>query len=145
MDISPTTKDYHISTEPFDFDNKLIHSYLSKESYWGGGATLAEVEDLTANSLCYGVYLGTQQVGFASVETDFESFAYLSDIFILEPHRGQGLSQWLIGTILSDPAMQAVDSWMLMTDDAHGLYEKFGFKAVEGSTGQMERTGSTHY
>lgn len=133
------SKGYQISTDPVRFDIPLIHHYLSKESYWGGEATLEEVDELTQHSLCYGVYLGDQQIGFASVETDYESFAYLSDIFILQEHRGLGLSIWLVETVLANPDLRDMESWMLLTDDAQGLYERFGFVAVPGSPGQMER------
>ncbi|MCB0518171.1 MAG: GNAT family N-acetyltransferase [Lewinellaceae bacterium] len=133
---------YFISTDPGKLDRDLIHRFLSKDSYWAEGTTIKEVGDTMEGSLCYGVYFGEQQIGFASVETDYSSYAYLTDIFIVETFRGQGLSQWLIETILAHPDLQELDSWMLITEDAHTLYEKFGFKAVPGSPGLMERLKS---
>lgn len=131
---------YTISTDPSLLDIELIHKFLSEDSYWAEGATHEEVSDTTEGSLCFGIYLEDgQQVGFASVETDYSSFAYLTDIFILEEFRGRGLSQWLIETIMAHPQLQDMESWMLVTDDAQKLYEKFGFKPVVGSPGYMER------
>ncbi len=128
-----------ISTDPTKFDKKLIHKFLSEDSYWAEGTTSEEVGDTVDDSLCFGIYQNGEQVGFAAVETDFASFAYLTDIFILEEFRGQGLSQWLIETAIAHPDLQDLESWMLVTDDAGTLYEKFGFKPVAGSPGHMER------
>lgn len=130
---------FTISTDPALLDIDLIHKFLSKESYWAGAATLAEVGETVEDSLCFGVYFEKKQIGFASVETDFASFAYLTDIFILGSFRGQGLSQWLIEAIIAHPDLQDLESWMLVTDGAQGLYEKFGFKPVPGNPGHMER------
>ncbi len=130
---------FTISTDPSKLDKSLIHRFLSEDSYWAEGTTVNEVGDTMDGSLCFGVYRGELQVGFASVETDYASYAYLTDIFIVEEYRGQGLSQWLIETILSHPDLQDLDSWMLITEDAQGLYEKFGFRAIPGSPGHMER------
>ena len=132
---------FTISTDPSKLDREMIHRFLSEDSYWAEGMTEGEVGDTMDGSLCYGVYRDELQVGFASVETDYASYAYLTDIFIVEEYRGQGLSQWLMETILSHPDLQELDTWMLITEDAQGLYEKFGFKAIEGSPGHMERRG----
>lgn len=131
---------FTISTDPSLLDIDLVHKFLSEDSYWAAGMTHEEVSDTAEGSLCFGVYTEDgRQVGFASVETDFASFAYLTNIFIMEEFRGQGLSQWLIETIIAHPDLQDLESWMLVTDDAQGLYEKFGFKPIPGSPGHMER------
>ena len=130
---------FTISTDPTLLDIELIHSFLSEESYWGEDTTMDEVGETAEGSLCFGIYVEKRQIGFATVETDYASFAYLTDIFILEEFRGQGLSQWLIETIMAHPDLQDIESWMLVTDDAQTLYEKFGFKPISGSPGHMER------
>lgn len=130
---------FTITTDPVRLDKKLIHKFLSEDSYWAEGTTREEVSDTVDDSLCFGIFRGEEQVGFAAVETDFASFAYLTDIFILEEFRGLGLSQWLIETAIAHPDLQDLESWMLVTDDAESLYEKFGFKPVAGSPGHMER------
>lgn len=128
-----------ISTDPERLNLDLIQKFLSEDSYWAEGTTHDDVCETLENSLCFGVYRGAEQVGFAVVETDFSSFAYLTDIFIMEEFRGQGLSQWLIETAIAHPDLQDLESWMLVTDNAQGLYEKFGFRAIPGSPGHMER------
>ncbi|SHO54601.1 acetyltransferase [Vibrio quintilis] len=84
-----------------------------------------------ANSLCFGVYKDSgEQVGFARMITDKATFAYLSDVFISETHRGAGLSKWLIHEIVSHPELQGLRRIVLATSDAHGLYEQYGFKPI---------------
>lgn len=142
---NPALEGFVISTDPSMLDIELIHRFLSERSYWAQGASLKEVKESIESSLCFGIYCPDKQVGFASVTTDFTSFAYLTDIFIIEEFRGRGLSQWLIETIISHPHMQDLDRWMLVTDDAQALYEKFGFKAVPGSPGHMEMLNPKFY
>ena len=85
------------------------------------------VEKSIANSLCFGVYFEGNQVGFARLATDKATFAYLADVFILDEHRGKGLSKWLMATIHAHPELQGLRRWLLGTRDAHGLYEQFGW------------------
>ena len=79
------------------------------------------------NSLVFGVYRGEEQVGFARVVTDYATFAYLADVFVLEAHRGRGVGKWLIEVVLSHPDLRGLRRWMLATGDAHELYRKYGF------------------
>jgi GNAT superfamily N-acetyltransferase len=90
------------------------------------------------NSLCFGVYAGQEQVGFARVITDFTTFAYLGDVFILEGSRGKGLAVWLMEVIMGHPSLQNLRRWMLATRDAHGLYEKFGWRPLANPERIME-------
>ncbi len=120
----------------------FIHQFLSEESYWAKGSDREEVEASLEEALCYGVYENGKQIGFASITSDFSSFAYISDVFIHEKCRGKGLSKWLLESILSHPGLKNLSEWMLMTDSAHGLYEQFGFKRVPGSTDQMIKVNS---
>jgi GNAT superfamily N-acetyltransferase len=131
-----------ISTDRSRLDIGVIHGFLT-ESYWAKGVPVSVVQKSIENSLCFGVYdttSGVQQIGFARAITDYATFAYLADVFILEPHRGKGLSKWLISCILAHPELQGLRRWMLATRDAHGLYRQFGFEAVEGSTRLMAIT-----
>ena len=123
-------KDYSISTDQQNIDLEMIYKYLSEESYWSKGISFDTVKKSIRNSICFGIYLTGQQVGFARVVTDKATFAYICDVFILPDHKGIGLSKWLIQTILAHPDLQGLRRWSLATADAHGLYSQFGFKQI---------------
>lgn len=129
--------EYAISADPHRLDIAVIHAYLT-QSYWSPGIPRATVERAMASSLCFGVYRGVEQVGFARVVTDSTTFAILCDVFVLEPHRGKGLSKWLMQFIRSHEDLQGLRRFMLVTRDAHGLYEQFGFKSLVNPTRMME-------
>lgn len=118
---------FYISTDKSKLDIKMIHNFLYT-SYWAANIPLAIVEKAVKNSLCFGLYEDSQQVGFARVITDYATSALLKDVFILEPYRGQGLGKWFVQYILEYPELQEVQRWLLGTKDAHGLYRKYGFK-----------------
>ena len=128
---------YSISTDPALLDRPLIHAFLSG-SYWAGGIPRETVDRSIEGALCFGVYEGASQVGFARVITDRATFAYLADVFVFESHRGRGLAVWLIESIRSHPDLQGLRRWILMTRDAHGLYEKSGFRTIEDPSRCME-------
>ncbi len=115
-----------VTTDPARLDIDFIHAYLVR-SYWSEGIPREIVERGIANSLCFGVYDVDQQVGFARVITDYATFAYLADVFIIESHRGRGLSKFLMECIVNDSRLQGLRRWVLGTRDAHSLYAKFGF------------------
>ena len=126
-----TSKDaYFISTNQEKLDMDVIYKYLSQESYWAKGIPKSVVEKSIANSLCFGVYCGSAQIGFARLVTDKATFAYLADVFVLPEHRGKGLSKWLMQTIHAHPELQNLRRWWLGTKDAHGLYEQFGWTRI---------------
>ncbi len=79
------------------------------------------------NSICFGVYDVDRQVGFAQVITDYATFAYLADVFILHSHQEKGLGKWLIDAIFSTEELKRISTWMLLTNDAHKLYHRVGF------------------
>ena len=133
------TEQYIISDNKTRLDISLIQQFLSQESYWAQTGPLDIVERSIANSLCFGVYKQEQQVGFARVITDQATFAYLSDVFILPDHRGKGLSKQLIETISNWPSLQGLRRWVLITRDAHTLYEQFGFTALDKPEIFMQR------
>lgn len=137
MHTSSQRGDYRISTDPQQLDLAAVHAYLA-QSYWSPGIARERVERAAANSLCFGLFHGDQQVGFARVVTDKTTFAYLADVYILEAHRGQGLSKWLMATILAHPDLQGLRRFMLATRDAHSLYAQFGFTALANPGRLME-------
>jgi GNAT superfamily N-acetyltransferase len=128
---------YDISTDPSRLQLDAIHAYLAR-SDWSPGVPRAVVARAAANSLCFGVYQADAQVGFARVVTDKATFAYLADVYVLEEHRGRGLSKRLVATILAHPELQGLRRFLLATADAHGLYAQFGFKVVTAPERMME-------
>jgi GNAT superfamily N-acetyltransferase len=132
--------DYEISTDPARLDVALIHRWLSEQSYWAAGVPREVVARAIANSLNFGLYHATAgQVGFARVITDRATFAYLADVFVLDAHRGKGLSKRMMNEIMSHPELQDLRRWLLATRDAHGLYERFGFTPPKVPGRLMER------
>ena len=118
---------FQISTDPARLDLAVIHKFLANEAYWSPGVSLEKVARQLQFSLCFGVYKGKQQVGFARVISDFTTFAYVADVFVLRPYRGLGLGKWLVQTILRHPELQNLRKFTLNTQDAHALYRQFGF------------------
>jgi GNAT superfamily N-acetyltransferase len=117
-----------ISDDAARLDLAVVHDYLSR-SYWAEGIPLETVRRSIANSLSFGIYRGTRQVGFARVVTDRATFAYLADVFVLDAERGRGLARWLMEVIMEHTELQGLRRWLLATRDAHGLYAKFGFES----------------
>jgi GNAT superfamily N-acetyltransferase len=115
-----------ISTDPARVDRKLVQEILAS-SYWAEGIPREVVDRSIENSLVFGLYEGLAQIGFARVITDRSTFAYLSDVFVLESHRAKGLGKWLMEVIMGHPDLQGLRRWTLATRDAHGLYRQFGF------------------
>jgi GNAT superfamily N-acetyltransferase len=136
--------DYEISTDPARIDAVMVHEFLAN-SYWAKGIPAEKVKKSIENSICFGVYFGRQQVGFARVISDLATFAYLGDVFILPDYRGRGFSRWLMECIVSHPDLQGLRRWMLATQDAHGLYAKFGFTAIRSPERWLERHDSEIY
>ncbi len=129
--------DYDISTDPGRLDLDAIHGYLAR-SYWAQAVPRAVVARAIRHSLCFGLYRGTAQVGFARVVTDSTTFAYLADVFVLEAHRGRGLGKWLIDCVLGHADLQGLRRFMLATRDAHGLYAQYGFTPLAHPERLME-------
>ena len=128
---------YSISSDAALVDVDLIHGFLS-QSYWSPGIPRAVVERAIANSLCFGVFKGKEQVGFARVVTDRATFAYLADVFILEAHRGKGLAKALMREIRAHAELQGLRRWLLATRDAHELYRQFDFTELANPSRMME-------
>jgi GNAT superfamily N-acetyltransferase len=137
---SPTGHSDHliIDTDRRKLDFELIHHFLGS-SYWAAGIPREVVQRSIENSLCFGVYEGERQVGFARVITDYATFAWLADVFIVESHRGRGLSKRLMEAIFAEPRLQGLRRWMLATRDAHALYSRYGFRPLAAPDRMMER------
>ncbi len=133
-----------IDTDKSRLQIEVIHAFLA-QSYWARGIPLAVVRAAIEGSLCFGVYDGTRQVGFARVITDGATFAYLADVFVLESHRGRGLALRLMDAVTSHPSLQGLRRWVLATQDAHGLYAKYGFTPLAAPERFMERHDPTVY
>ncbi len=123
----------------------MIHKFLSEESYWAKERTREQTQRAIENSLSFGVYKGEKQIGFARVVTDYATFAYIGDVFILNEFRGRGISKWLMETIVNHPDLQNLRRWILATRDAHALYEKFGFTELKVPERWMEKTAPNAY
>ena len=119
-------------------DIGFIHHYLSTHAYWSLNIPFETVERSIEHSLCFGVFHGDEQVGFARVITDRATIAYLGDVFIVPEHRGKGLSKDLIRTIMAYPDLQGLRRWILLTRDAHGLYEQFDWAPLQHPERYME-------
>lgn len=130
---------YELSTDPARLDIAAMHAYLSR-SYWSPGIPLEVVERAARNSLCFAVYekAGGKQVGLTRVVTDHATFAYLCDVYVLEEHRGRGLSKWMMRAVMAHPALAGARRAMLATRDAHELYRQFRFEDVGTSRTLME-------
>jgi N-acetylglutamate synthase-like GNAT family acetyltransferase len=135
----PTYEVHHgdvlISDNRARLDRAFIHDFLSRRSYWAQNVPRDLVDRAIDHSLCFGVYKAGQPAGFARVVSDFATFAWLADVFIVEEHRGQGLSKQLVTAVLAHPQLQGLRRFLLGTLDAHGLYAQFGF----GPLTQVER------
>jgi len=132
-----TRDGYTVSDDRWRVDREAVHAFLA-DSYWARGISREIVERSIRHSLCFGIYRGDIQAGFARVVTDHATFAYLADVFVLPVHRGRGLGKWMMECILAHPDLQGLRRFLLGTRDAHGLYARFGFAAPRNPTIWME-------
>lgn len=130
-------ENFSISTDPRRLEVQAVLAYLCR-SYWAEGIPEKVVATSIANSLCFGLFDGGRQIGFARVVTDRATFAYLCDVYVLEEFRGRGLGTWLMETVQSHPELQNLRRFVLVTRDAHWLYERFGFAPLKNPGGYME-------
>lgn len=126
-----------VSTDPSLLDLVAIHHFLT-HCYWAQGISKKLVERSINGSLCFGLYDGRTQIGFARVITDRATFAYLADVYVLEQYRGQGLGTWMMECVMAHPELQGLRRWCLLTRDAHGLYRKLGFTSPKDPGRYME-------
>jgi GNAT superfamily N-acetyltransferase len=135
--VEETRGDFLLSDDRSLVDIAAVHAYL-KGSYWAEGVPEDVVTRSIENSLCFGIYKEGRQVAFARVITDYATFGYLADVYVLEEFRGQGLSKWLISAVTSHNELAGLRRWFLFTRDAHSLYSKFGFTALAAPERGME-------
>jgi len=119
-------EDYTISTDKNKLDVELIHDYLSRQSYWAEGRLVETVQGSIDNSLCFGLYQGPKQIGFARVVTDHATFGWLCDVFVTDSYKGRGLGKWLIERVVAHPGVSDLRHFVLATRDAHELYRRYG-------------------
>jgi GNAT superfamily N-acetyltransferase len=130
--------DFLISTDRQRLSLDVVHEFLTN-CYWAKAISREVVERSLEQSLCFGIYASDgAQIGFARVVSDLATIAYLGDVFVLESHRGRGLSKWLMECIVQHPALQNLRRWILLTRDAHSLYSQFGFTQLKAPERYME-------
>lgn len=126
-----------LSTDPAEMDVAAIASAL-RDLYWARGVPDEVVRRSIKGSLPFGIFDGTRQVAFARVVTDRVTFAWVSDVYVLEAYRGRGLGKRLVRAMRAHPSLQGLRRWLLSTRDAHGLYAQFGFSPVSAPDRLME-------
>ena len=129
-----------ISSDVGQLDVESIHDFICNRSYWGKGRTIEQVRKTLGHSICFGAYVDGNFSGFTRVVTDTVAFAYVLDMFVLEDYRGLGISRRLVEAMLSHEELQS-PNWLLATQDAHGLYEKYGFQTVGDPNRYMRKVG----
>jgi GNAT superfamily N-acetyltransferase len=137
--------EYEIDTDKERLQTDAIHKFFSEDSYWAKTRTLERTLTAIENSICFGLYHGDKQIGFARVVSDQATFAYIGDVYVIEEYRGRGLSKWLMETIVAFPDLQGLRRWVLATRDAHGLYEQYGFGPLVHPERWMELTAPDAY
>lgn len=135
---------YTVSTDKSRLNLDLIFQFLTN-SYWAKGIPRDLVVRSIDNALCFGLFEDDKQVGFARVISDFATFAYIGDVFVIKSHRGRGLGKRLMRAIMEHPQLQNLRRWSLVTRDAHGLYAQFGFTELEHPERYMEIRNSRVY
>jgi GNAT superfamily N-acetyltransferase len=137
--LTHTVGNYTVSDDPRRLDVQAMHAYL-RRAYWSENIPLEVVERAVRGSLCIGAYdIRGAQVGLARFISDYATFAYVCDVYVLEEHRGRGLSKAMMAMASAHPKLQGLRRWTLVTNDAHGLYRQFGFKPIAHQERFMER------
>jgi GNAT superfamily N-acetyltransferase len=129
--------EFTVSTDPQLIDLDFVHGFLT-ECYWAKGIPRDVVARSIENSLCFGLYAKDKQIGFARVISDYATYAYIGDVFVLDSFRGHGLGKWLMECVMQHSRLQGLRRWSLVTRDAHGLYSKLGFEPLKKPENYME-------
>ena len=140
-----TRGEFRISTDPAHIDIKALHEFLSLHSGWARGIPLERVQKSVEHSLNFTLLQGTRQIGFARVISDCSTIAYLGDVYVLPEFRGQGLSKWLMQAVMNHPDLQGLRRWILLTADAHGLYQQYGWAPIANAQRYMEKFDAEVY
>ena len=130
-------REFLVTTDPEKLDLEVVYGYLSR-AYWCEGIPRHTVERALRHSLCFSLFEGERQVGLVRVVTDYTTFAYLCDVFVLESHQGRGLGTWMMQCVMQHPDLQGLRRWHLTTRDAHALYRKVGFVPLSKPERHME-------
>lgn len=138
-------EEFTIDTDKSRLQFDVIQAFFANDSYWAQHRTPEQTRTAIENSICFGLYDGAKQIGFARVISDQATFAYLGDVFVLQLYRGRGLSKWLMETIIAHPDLQGLRRWILATRDAHGLYKQYGFGPLVHPDRWMELTAPDAY
>jgi GNAT superfamily N-acetyltransferase len=137
MPYELTRGDFLLSTEPKRLDLEGTFEFLSR-SYWARHRPREVFLRAVEHSLCFGLYRGSRQIGFARVISDSATFAYLADVYVVELYRGRGLAKWMVSSVLAHPDLKTVRRWLLTTKDAHRLYRECGFSDLKEPEQQMQ-------
>ena len=132
-------KEFRISTDIREMDVDLVHDYLSKQSYWAKGRGKEEVIKSMENSICFAVFNGNAQIGFARLVTDYVVFAWLMDVFVIDEFKNKGVGRFLMDYIMNLPEIKEVNGFGLRTKDAHGFYMKYGFHQISEPETWMQK------
>jgi len=124
--VSALPEGYRLTEDPIEIDVAEAHAFLAR-SYWAEGISLSTVAAAIDHSFCIAVYYGSAQIAFARLITDFATFAYLTDVYVLEDHRGKGLASVMLAHLQEHPRLQGLRRWLLFTADAQAVYEKAGW------------------
>lgn len=133
------TDTFRITADRAEMDRAAIHDMLANHSAWARGIPRETQDRAIDHSLCFGGFLGKEQVAFCRVVTDYATFANLVDVFVRPEHRGKGYSKALMAAVVAHPGLQGLRRFRLDTTDAHGLYAQFGFEPVAKPEHVMER------
>lgn len=128
-----------ITTDRSRIDEELVYGFLSRQSYWAAGIPLTTFRRSVDHAVCFSMFDGDRQIGFCRVMSDFATFAYIGDVFVLPGYRGRGLAKWLMECVAAHPRLQGLRRHLLATRDAHGLYEKCGFTPLKNPQNFLER------
>lgn len=137
--------EFAIDTDKRRLDVDAIQTFLENDSYWARSRTREQTEKAIENSICFGLYDGERQIGFARVVSDNATFAYVGDVFVIDEYRGKALGKWLMETMLAHPDLQGLRRWVLATRDAHGLYSQYGFTELVHPDRWMELAAADAY
>ncbi len=143
--MNVTRGEFTIDTERSRLDTDAIQHFLENDSYWARNRTREQTLAAIENSICFGLYTASRQIGFARVVSDRATFAYVGDVYVIDEFRGQGLSKWLMETMLAHPDLQGLRRWVLATRDAHGLYAQYGFTELKHPDRWMELAAPNAY
>jgi GNAT superfamily N-acetyltransferase len=137
--------EFRVNTDPGHVDFDVVHKFLSTESYWAKGISRETLARALAHSLCFSLFHGQRQIGFARVVTDTATFAYLDDVFMLADYRGQGLGDWMLDCVLAHPELQGLKRFSLATRDAQAFYARHGWEPLRYPDRHMERLAPGFY